>query len=71
MADIKQSEAAGSKAEGSSDLLVGEPLAETEQLLLQDEPDGCYELQRSWLSENSAESDFSLFSENNLLLNQD
>jgi len=69
--DTKLSEDGNPKFDAGSDLLLDQSFSTADQLLLQDYPDTSSELGRAWPSSISAESDYSLFSENKLLLDQD
>jgi len=59
------------KTNAASAPLPGKSLPSVDQLLLQDNPDTGSEVGRAWPSSISAQSDYSLFSENKFLLNQD
>ncbi len=60
-----------SKTNAAPAPLLDPSLPTVDHLLLQDNPDTSSGLGRAWPSSISAESDYSLFSENKFLLNQD
>ncbi len=69
--DTKLSEGGKPKIDAGSDLLLDQSFSIADQLLLTDNPDTSSEPGKAWPSSVSAESDYSLFSENKLLLDQD
>ena len=60
-----------SKTTSASAPLLDNSLSTTDSLLLEDSSESSSELGRAWPSSISAQSDYSLFSENKLLLDQD